>query len=60
MEAEGVNNKRQLAALERAWQAREAERLMDDGLTLRDPGRFDLRGSLTHGRDCVVDVNVIV
>ena len=60
LEAEGVNNKRQLAALERAWQARQAERLMDAGLTLRDPARFDLRGTLRHGRDCVIDVNVIV
>jgi len=60
MEAEGVNNKRQLAALERAWQRRVADSLMDAGLTLRDPNRFDLRGSLSHGRDCVIDVNVIV
>jgi bifunctional UDP-N-acetylglucosamine pyrophosphorylase/glucosamine-1-phosphate N-acetyltransferase len=60
MEAEGVNNKRQLAALERAWQLRQAGELMDAGLTLRDPARFDLRGTLRHGRDCVIDVNVIV
>lgn len=59
-EAEGVNNKRQLAGLERAWQRRAADVLMDGGLTLRDPDRFDLRGELTHGRDCVIDVNVIV
>jgi len=60
MEAEGVNNKRQLAALERAWQRRAADDLMDAGLTLRDPARFDLRGTLEHGRDCVIDVNVII
>ncbi len=60
MEAEGVNNKRQLAALERAWQRRAADDLMDAGLTLRDPARFDLRGSLEHGRDCVFDVNIII
>jgi len=60
MEAEGVNNKRQLAALERAWQRRAADDLMDAGLTLRDPARFDLRGKLEHGRDCVIDVNVII
>jgi bifunctional UDP-N-acetylglucosamine pyrophosphorylase/glucosamine-1-phosphate N-acetyltransferase len=60
MEAEGVNNKRQLAALERAWQRRAADRLMDAGLTLRDPSRFDLRGTLRHGSDCIIDVNVIV
>jgi len=60
MEAEGVNNKRQLAALERAWQRRAADGLMDAGLTLRDPARFDLRGTLKHGRDCVVDINVVI
>ena len=60
IEAEGVNNKRQLATLERALQHRRADDLMMDGLTLRDPARFDLRGSLQHGRDCVIDVNVII
>lgn len=60
MEAEGVNNKRQLAALERAYQQRVTNSLMDAGVTLRDPARFDLRGSLTHGQDCVIDVNVVV
>jgi bifunctional UDP-N-acetylglucosamine pyrophosphorylase/glucosamine-1-phosphate N-acetyltransferase len=60
IEAEGVNNKRQLAALERAWQRRVADDLMDGGLTLRDPARLDLRGTLEHGRDCVIDVNVII
>ena len=60
MEAEGVNTKRQLALLERAWQRRSADSLMDAGLTLRDPSRFDLRGTLEHGRDCVIDVNVII
>ena len=60
VEAEGVNNKLQLAALERALQRRQAEALMRDGLTLRDPSRFDLRGWLTHGQDCVLDVNVVI
>ena len=60
VEAEGVNNRSQLAALERALQRRQAEALMLDGLTLRDPQRFDLRGSLRHGRDCTIDVNVII
>jgi len=60
VEAEGVNNKQQLAELERALQWRQAERLMRDGLTLRDPSRFDLRGRLQHGQDCVLDVNVLV
>jgi len=59
-EAEGVNNKLQLAALERAYQSSQADRLMTDGLTLRDPARFDLRGTLQHGKDCIVDINVII
>ncbi|RMG34409.1 MAG: UDP-N-acetylglucosamine diphosphorylase/glucosamine-1-phosphate N-acetyltransferase [Gammaproteobacteria bacterium] len=60
VEAEGVNNRLQLAALERALQRRQAERLLLAGLGMRDPARFDLRGSLAHGRDCVLDVNVVI
>ncbi len=60
VEAEGVNNRAQLATLERALQWRQAEQLMLQGLTLRDPARVDVRGTLRHGRDCVLDVNVIV
>ena len=59
-EAEGVNNKLQLANLERAYQRARAEELMLAGLTLRDPARFDLRGTLQHGNDCVIDINVVV
>lgn len=59
-EADGVNNKLQLAELERAYQRLQADRLMTDGLLLRDPNRFDLRGSLTHGTDCEIDINVII
>jgi bifunctional UDP-N-acetylglucosamine pyrophosphorylase/glucosamine-1-phosphate N-acetyltransferase len=59
-EADGVNNKLQLAELERAYQRLQADQLMTDGLLLRDPNRFDLRGSLTHGTDCEIDINVII
>ena len=59
MEAEGVNDRVQLAALERHYQRREAERLMRDGVTLIDPARFDLRGELICGRDVTIDVNCI-
>lgn len=59
-EIEGVNNKRQLAELERAYQLRQARRLMEDGLTLRDPARFDLRGELIIGRDVEIDINVVI
>ncbi len=60
IEVEGANNRLQLAALERAYQARAAERLMLDGVTLRDPARFDLRGELTTGSDIIIDVNVVI
>ena len=59
VEAEGVNNRAQLAALERALQQRIAERLMADGASLRDPARIDVRGTLVHGRDVEIDINVV-
>jgi bifunctional UDP-N-acetylglucosamine pyrophosphorylase/glucosamine-1-phosphate N-acetyltransferase len=58
-EVEGINSRSQLAALERWHQARVAEKLMMAGVTLRDPARVDIRGSLTTGSDVTVDVNVI-
>ena len=58
-ESLGVNDHAQLARLERVYQRRVASRLMAGGVTLRDPGRIDVRGSLRAGRDCVVDVNVV-
>ncbi|WP_177433219.1 bifunctional UDP-N-acetylglucosamine diphosphorylase/glucosamine-1-phosphate N-acetyltransferase GlmU [Thiohalobacter thiocyanaticus] len=56
----GVNNRLQLAELERAWQRRHAEALLLGGVTLLDPGRFDLRGRLQHGLDVSIDVNVVI
>ncbi len=53
----GVNNRAQLAQLERYYQQRQAEQLMLSGITLLDPNRFDLRGELTAGIDVTVDVN---
>jgi bifunctional UDP-N-acetylglucosamine pyrophosphorylase/glucosamine-1-phosphate N-acetyltransferase len=60
VEAEGVNSRCQLAALERVHQRWQAETLMQNGVTLRDPARFDLRGSLQTGMDVSLDVNVII
>ncbi len=60
LEVAGVNDRRQLAALERALQSRQAAGLMRDGLQLLDPARFDLRGELTFGRDCCIDVNAVL
>ncbi|MFZ5653833.1 MAG: bifunctional UDP-N-acetylglucosamine diphosphorylase/glucosamine-1-phosphate N-acetyltransferase GlmU [Pseudomonadota bacterium] len=59
LEAEGVNDRRQLARLERAYQMRLAERLMAEGVGLADPGRFDCRGELVAGCDVWIDVNCV-
>lgn len=58
-EVEGVNNRIQLASLERAYQRTLAEELMLSGATLADPNRLDIRGSLRVGRDVVIDVNAV-
>ena len=60
VEVEGVNNRLQLANLERALQHRQADELMTNGVTLLDPARFDLRGQLETGNDVIIDVNVII
>ncbi len=60
LEAEGVNNRQQLATLERAHQRRLAEQLMLDGVTLRDPARIDVRGEVQHGEDVEIDFNVLI
>ncbi len=60
VEAVGVNSVAELADAERAFQNRQAYLLMDNGLTLRDPNRFDLRGSLTFGPGAAIDVNTII
>lgn len=56
----GVNDRVQLAAQERVWQRRHALALMRKGVGIRDPERFDLRGSLTCGQDVQLDIGVIV
>ena len=58
-EVQGVNNRLQLAELERWYQRQQAERLMTDGATLADPARVDVRGELTIGNDLWIDVNVV-
>jgi bifunctional UDP-N-acetylglucosamine pyrophosphorylase/glucosamine-1-phosphate N-acetyltransferase len=58
-EVAGVNDRLQLAALERWHQRRQADGLMRAGVTLLDPARFDLRGSLEAGRDVTVDINCV-
>ena len=59
-EVEGVNDRIQLAALEREFQNDQAKKLMQQGVHLIDPSRFDLRGNLTVGQDVRIDINVII
>ena len=60
IEVMGINDKRQLENMERALQKKIAERLMLEGVTLRDASRLDVRGTLKTGRDVIIDVNVIL
>ncbi|EZP34412.1 bifunctional UDP-N-acetylglucosamine diphosphorylase/glucosamine-1-phosphate N-acetyltransferase GlmU [Pseudomonas sp. RIT288] len=60
MEVQGANDRKQLSELERHYQLRAGRRLMAQGVTLRDPARFDVRGEVTVGRDVLIDVNVIL
>ena len=58
-EVEGVNSKRQLAELERIHQREAANAFLEQGVTLADPARFDVRGTLECGRDVSIDVNCV-
>lgn len=59
-EVSGVNDRAQLAALERVFQCQQAQSLLRAGLHLRDPQRFDLRGQLQFGRDVSIDVGAVL
>lgn len=59
-EVEGVNNRLQLTTLERQYQKQQVQRLSLAGVGFSDPNRFDLRGSLTCGKDVNIDINVII
>jgi len=56
----GINDRLQLATLERYFQLQQATALMEKGVTLFDPNRLDIRGTVETGRDIVIDVNVIL
>ena len=58
-EADGANDRWQLAMLERRYQLRQAKRLALAGARLADPQRIDIRGTLSVGRDVEIDVNVL-
>ena len=59
-EVAGVNDKVQLAELERDFQKNQALEFMRQGLTIKDPLRFDCRGKLKFGQDCTIDINVLI
>jgi bifunctional UDP-N-acetylglucosamine pyrophosphorylase / glucosamine-1-phosphate N-acetyltransferase len=59
-EVEGINDRLQLSALERDFQQQQAKDLMQQGVHLIDPSRFDLRGTLKAGQDVRIDINVII
>ncbi len=56
----GANDKRQLARLERIYQQRQSDQLMDAGVTLADPGRLDVRGRVQTGEDVYLDINTVL
>ena len=58
-EVAGVNDRAQLAALEREHQRRLVHRLMREGVSFADPDRVDIRGTLEAGEDCFIDVNAV-
>lgn len=55
----GINSKTDLAQIERVYQARRAQGLLAQGVTLKDPARLDVRGSLSCGKDVEIDVNCV-
>ncbi|VAW53221.1 N-acetylglucosamine-1-phosphate uridyltransferase / Glucosamine-1-phosphate N-acetyltransferase [hydrothermal vent metagenome] len=58
-EVEGVNDRKQLARLERIFQRGIAEQLLTDGISLADPHRIDVRGELNVGNDSYIDINCV-
>jgi bifunctional UDP-N-acetylglucosamine pyrophosphorylase/glucosamine-1-phosphate N-acetyltransferase len=59
-EVVGANNKQELHQLESILRNMKSEQLLDQGITLMDASRVDLRGDVTAGKDCSIDVNVIL
>ncbi len=59
-EVEGINSRQQLATLERIHQRNIANTLMENGVTLADPARLDVRGEVNIDSDVSIDINVIL
>ncbi|QIQ41654.1 MAG: UDP-N-acetylglucosamine diphosphorylase/glucosamine-1-phosphate N-acetyltransferase [Buchnera aphidicola (Microlophium carnosum)] len=56
----GINNKLQLSALERIFQKKQIDKLLINGVTIKDPSNFILRGTLQHGKNVEIDTGVIL
>ena len=59
-EVKGANTKRELSKLECIYRKMKTDELLDMGVTISDPARLDVRGNISVGKDCSVDVNVIL
>ena len=59
-EVKGANTKRELSELECIYRKMKTDELLDMGVTISDPARLDVRGNISVGKDCSVDVNVIL
>ncbi len=55
----GINDRQNLSVVERIFQQKLARYYLKEGLAISDPARFDVRGKISHGKDCFVDINVI-
>lgn len=60
VEVRGINDRAQLAEIERYYQLVQAHQLMRRGVTIMDPSRFDLRGDIEIGQDIMIDINVLL
>lgn len=60
VEVRGINDRAQLAEIERYYQLIQAHQLMRKGVNIMDPSRFDLRGDLEIGQDTIIDINVLL
>jgi bifunctional UDP-N-acetylglucosamine pyrophosphorylase/glucosamine-1-phosphate N-acetyltransferase len=59
-EVQGANNKKELERLETIYRSMKTEELFELGITVTDASRLDVRGSVKAGKDCTIDVNVIL
>ena len=59
-EVQGANNKKELEKLETIYRSMKTEELFELGITVTDASRLDVRGSVKAGKDCTIDVNVIL